>query len=108
MSHEYIGLKHPIRNYGKKTLLYCEMELLTILKRYDNYKNLRRQELALKSLLKTSILELKEAIRKLNRNLPTLKADEFSFVEISKEKKKRNELQEEIAEVKRKIAELTE
>jgi len=108
MSNEYIGLEPAIRKYGKKTMLYCEMELLTVLRRYEKYKNLRTQELALKALLKKAILELKESVRGLNRNLPTIKADEFSFVEISKERKKRDELEEEIAEIKRKIAEISE
>ncbi len=43
---EYIGLDYSKQNYGKKHILYCEMELLRILKRIQNYKKLRKQEFA--------------------------------------------------------------
>jgi len=46
---EYIKLDPSEQAYGKKNLLYCEMELLTILKRFKKYKQLRKEEFTKKN-----------------------------------------------------------
>lgn len=108
MPEEYIRLDPSIRAYGKKTMLYCEMDLLAVLKRYEKYKKIREDELILKKALRKSILELKEILRKLSRDIPEIKENKFKPVEISKERKKHDELEDEISEIKRRISEISE
>ena len=103
---EYIGLDYSKQNYGKKHILYCEMELLRILKRIQNYKKLRKQEFALKRILKKDIKESYDALDRLGKILPEIKQDKFKPVKIHKTSKKRRDLEFEIEEIKRKISEL--
>jgi len=102
---EYIKLNPSEQIYGKKNLLYCEMELLTILKRFKRYKKLRKEELALKNLLIRTTNELKDELRKLDELLPE-ERDIGLRLTASKKTPKRSELEDEIEQIRRKIAEL--
>ena len=106
MSNEYVGIGPSEQNYAKKNLLYSEMELLTVLKRYKRYKKLRKEELALKKLLSKVINEIHEEIKKFNESIPHIKEEKYLSEEISGRKKQRSELEDEIDEIRRKIAEL--
>jgi hypothetical protein len=105
MSDEFIGLNPPAQVYGIKNLLYCEMELLSILKRYRSYKQLRKQELAIKVLLRKKIRELKAELKTFNELLPKVDEEEIHAKAIG-EPKRRFELEMEIDEIKRKLTEL--
>jgi len=102
---EYIKLNPSEQVYGKKNLLYCEMELLTILKRFKKYKKLRKEELALKNLLKRTTNELKDELKRLDEFLPE-ERDTGLRLNSSRTTPKRSELEEEIEQIRRKIAEL--
>jgi len=101
----YIKLNHSEQVYGKKNLLYAEMELLNSIKQYKKYKKLRKEELALKFLLKKEIDEVREELKKLDGVLPEAKQTEFK-ISASKKTPKRSDLEREIEEVRRKIEEL--
>ena len=104
---EYIGLEPSEQIYAKKNLLYCEMELLNTLKQYQNYKKLRKDVLSLKSLLRRTIIELQDEVKKFDNLLPEIKRDKFKPFKISTQQKKRRDLEEEINEIKRQITELS-
>ena len=104
---EYIGFETSEQIYGKKNLLYCKIELLNTIKRYRKYQEMRKQNIALKSLLKRTINELHAELRKFEQTLPKTSFDRFEAADISRDKKRRYELDEEIEEIKRKIAELS-
>ena len=106
METEYVGLEPSQQIYGGKNLLYCEMELLNTIKSYHVYKKLRKEELSLKKLLKRTITELEEELGRLNDLLPKTKHNKLGPAEISIEKRGRSDLEEEIDDIKRKIAEL--
>jgi len=76
---EFIKLNTSEQNYGKKNLLYSEMELLNMLKRFRKYKELRKEELALKSLLKKTVKSLKDEIRNLDDLLPEQKHSDLQL-----------------------------
>jgi|TARA_Y100000310_G_C20519008_1_gene732711 hypothetical protein len=103
---EYIGLTTSKKNYGEKNLLYCQINSLTILKKIDIYKKLRKEEFALKRILKRKVKETYEIINKLEEMLPETKYDKFKPIKIHKTSKKRKDLESEIEYIKRKIAEL--
>jgi len=104
---EYISFEPSQQTYAKKNFLYCEMEILNIIKRYQIYKKLRKEELALKSLLKKTVGEVRDEIKKFDSLLPTTKYDKFKPADISTSPKKRKDLESEIDAIKRKIAELS-
>lgn len=104
---EYIGLTYEQKTYGKKNLLYSQMELLGTIKRYENYKKLRKQEIVLKKSLKQKISEVHQELLKFDSLLPKVKAERSNVPKISTIQKKRSDLQNEIEELKRKIEELS-
>lgn len=104
---EYVKLTSSEQAYSKKELLMSQMETLNIMKRYQKYKELRKQELALKSILKRKIGEVREELAVVDRSLPRMKEKTEEDVQIAKTPiKKRHDLEFEIEEIKRKIERL--
>ena len=105
---EYIGLSPSQQAYAKKNLLYCEMSLLETIKRYRKYKELRKQSTSLRVLLKRTVNDLQDELKKLESFLPKTKRDKFSSIDIDTTLKNRQDLEYEINEIKRKITELSQ
>jgi len=83
------------------------MELLGKVKHYQTYKKLRKEELALKQLLKKKIIEIQEEVSKFSEILPkTKKENVATSKDGSKQPRRRKTLQEEINEIRQRIAEL--
>jgi hypothetical protein len=106
MASEFIRLETPQYISSKKNLLYCEMELLETKKHHKNFTELKKQGRSLKKLLKKSITEIREDIRNFETSLPKSKYIKSSEIDILPSEKKRKELDEEIDEIKAKIASL--
>ena len=104
--NRYVALNSSQQTYAKKGLLQSEMNLLNTIKRYRRYKKLRKEELALKSMLKRTITELQDAMRKLDASLPEMQEYRSRPTKITKTGQKRKDIEHEIAEIKRKIAQL--
>jgi|SRR3989338_11414098 len=105
---EYVKLDSPERNYGKKNLLYSQMEILSITSSYQKFKDLRRKELGLKTLLRRTLNELNEQIKIIDAALPKAKqqkTEEEKFKMIEKAKKPRD-IESEILEIKRQLERL--
>ena len=80
-----------------------------IMKRYQRYKELRKQELALKGILRRKITEIMEEIKIADRVLPHVKAEKTEEERITNfPVKKRRDLETEIEDIKRKILRLQE
>jgi hypothetical protein len=90
MSVEYVRLTHPELVFGEANLLQSEISLLTMMQKYSEFTSQRKEELALKIVLKKEIEEAKAALDELDRILPRT-----SFHE---EHKKEEKLKKEIAE----------
>ena len=104
---EYIALNPAEQSFGEKRLLQCEMEVLTTIKRYQLYKKLRNEENALKSLLKKKINELKDEIKSLDHILPHVKIHKEEVHIIDRRTlAKRSKLDDQIADIKRRLAAL--
>lgn len=107
---EYVKLIASEQGYAKRELLLSQMEILSIMKRYQKYKELRKQELALKSILRRKINEINEEVRLLDKTLPraTKEKREEETLSIVGKVVKRRDLESEIEEIKRKIQRLQE
>jgi len=107
---EYVKLEPAQKLYGKKNLLYSQMHLLANIKHYHKYRKLRREELALKRLLKKKILETQEEVDKIYNDFPKTKDEgkkpKAEKISTEKKPKKPNTLQREIDDIKRRISEL--
>lgn len=111
---KYVIIDYPQINAGKKHMLYIEMEILTALKKYESYKKLRKEELAVKNLLKKTISQLNEKIKVFDNLLPQLpkeqipkfQANNAKPLQITKTMQKRDVLEEQIEDLRRKISAL--
>ena len=106
---EYVNLTAEEQTFAKKHLLHTQMEILSIMKRYQSYKKLRKLELALKSLLRKKITEVNQEVEIIDRVIPHVK--KMDRPQEEKEKilagaQKRDNLELEIEEIKRKIERL--
>ena len=106
MKSEYVRLTNAERMFGNKNLLHAQLEFLSSLRNFENYKNLRSKEFILKISMKNRIEEAYSLITKLESFLP-----KSSFKISSGEEKKRKEkvspsLIDEMEAIKRKIERL--
>ena len=110
MSYEYVKFSVPEVMYSRKNLLQSQIGLLNLAKSCEEYRKLRKDELALKIVLKTKLDELKNSLGILNSLLPKIKIGSQSFLENSREieatRKKRLSLEQEIDLIKKKLATL--
>ncbi len=103
----FVGLDKTHVTAGKKHLLYCEMEVLTSLKKYNSYKKYRKEELALKNLLKKVISEMKKEMENIIQYIPQIRVKETRAVVVKSTPVKRDALEEEIEKIRNKIAMLS-
>ncbi|SRR3989344_2434495 len=104
---QFVGLDKAQIISGKKHLLYSEMELLTALQKYERYKKFRKEELAVKVLLKKTILEMHKEMDTIIQYMPQIKVGYSSAEALKTTTAKRDILEDEIQELRRKIAALS-
>jgi hypothetical protein len=105
---EHVRISMTEGIYGQRNLLHSQLELLDSMKRFRAYKKLRKEEYAMRILLKTKIEETMGFLDKLDRALPKtsyLKEDDM-ITKTSNKKDVEPSLQEEIDLVKRKLMRL--
>ena len=90
MSAEYVKIAPTEMIFGETNLLQTQLNLLTMLKQYQEYEALRKEELFLKIELKKKFGEAKEFLDALSKSLP-----ESKFFE---EQEKKERLQKELSE----------
>ena len=112
---EYIRVGSRERMHGQRELLQSQIEILTILKRYQKYKTLRKQELDMKNAFNRLVSEVQEEMKILDKHLPHVhkaylqKQDsprEKPTSNASQETKERNDLEMEIRSIKDKLSSL--
>ena len=102
---EYVKLENSERIYGQKNLLYCEMEILSVIKRYKAYEKLRKENSKVRDNLKKKVKELQDNLLSLDKTLPRLSSDRGGRI-ARRLPKKRSDLEIEIDEIKAKLASL--
>ena len=101
----YIGLTKEQITFTKKSFLYSEMEILTAIARLRNYKDLRQKEFIAKNLMKKAMSEFQKEIKNFESFMPEVPLEKDSLG-ISSGVKKRDTLELEIEELRKKIAQL--
>ncbi|MEK6792588.1 MAG: hypothetical protein AABX96_04975 [Nanoarchaeota archaeon] len=101
---QFVGIGNQQIIYGKKQLLYCEMEILTSLQKYDRYKKYRKEEFSIKNLLKKVIFEMRKEMDIIIQYLPQIKVSPNNAESIKILPEKKDSLEEEIQNIRRKIA----
>ena len=104
---QFVGLDKTQIISGKKHLLYAEMEILTSLQKYERYKKLRKEELAVKALLKKVIVEMHKEMDLIIQYMPQIKVGYSSAEAIKSTTAKRDVLEDEIISIRHKIAMLS-
>ncbi len=104
---QFVGLDRSQIIGGKKNLLYAEMEILTALQKYERYKKFRKEELAVKSLLKKVITELHKEMDIIIQYMPQIKVGSTSAEALKSTTAKRDVLEDEIISIRHKIAMLS-
>ncbi|HLC53164.1 MAG TPA: hypothetical protein VJK03_01350 [Candidatus Nanoarchaeia archaeon] len=104
MRPEYVRLQRAEKVYGEKNLLHAQLEIISISNKFEKYKGMRNSELALKVALKNKIGELKELLVLFERLLPKpLLKPQKAPVALAKP---RHSLEQEVEEIRRKLAQL--
>ncbi len=104
---QFVGLENAQIIGGKKNLLQAEMEILTALQKFESYKKLRKEELASKSILKKLVMETHKEMEIIAQYIPQIKIDKFGTEKMKSTTAKRDALEDEILEIRRKIAMLS-
>jgi len=99
---KFVEIDGPAKTIGKKNMLHAQMELISITKRYQNYKKIKRLKYSLKKLLRKKIFELGKLVLEFDSLLPIIKDTDFA-ISSNKEIITRSDVEIEIEEIRRKI-----
>jgi hypothetical protein len=67
---EYIKLEPEEQFYGKKDLLELELDFLLMVKKFEEFKQIRKQKRAISQELFRRVNKLKKVLNKLDEDLP--------------------------------------
>lgn len=70
MRPEHVRIQATERVYGERNLLHAQLNIISLIKRYDAYRAFRSSELMLKLALKNKLAEAKESLALLLSLLP--------------------------------------
>ncbi len=108
MTHKYVRLSPGENNYGKKNLLQSQLALLTAIKHFNSYKLLRKEELIFKIQLKNKVAEVLETLSYVDKTIPKIHFESEHPMDAEERIKvlETRSLEEELEEIKRKLATL--
>lgn len=108
METRHIKIDYNEAVFAKKQLLKSEIDTLNVLRKFKNYKILRKKENSLKNKLKTSITSLKTKTKLIHSSFPKEETEKIKKMKrkIHKEPSKHNEINYELEEIKAKLAKL--
>ena len=109
MENKYFKLDFNQAVSAKKDLLSSQIGLINVIKRINQYKLLRKKERVIKSQLRMSLEILREKINLMQSTLPEKNFNEKKpkiMKTLSKEIKKSRNLQDELDDIKAKLARL--
>ncbi len=70
MESKYVQLEYGDAISTKKYILSCEMNAINIMTKISRFRFIRKEELAVKNILKTEVSSLKEKINRLQSYFP--------------------------------------
>jgi len=99
---KYFRLDIDEAESSKKELLESEMHVLNSLKAFQTYKKYRKSELVLKTSLRTKMRKMIAQINKIKEDLPVQEATKLDLPI----KRKKGKIEDELDEIKRKLAQI--
>ena len=114
----YIKLDYMEALKARRGILSSQLSALKVAKRIEQYKNLRFQELGLKSKLSTKFKDVKSNIRRLQATLPSGRLPKIVQKEKEKAKvteksserigriRQQSDIESQLSEIQRRLAEL--
>lgn len=109
MEAKHIRIEHPDAVASKKELLITEMNILKVVRRVINFKNLRKKEFTLRAKIKTDINSLRAKIKLFESSLPKEESKEKIEKKIAEKRKETREnfdIQMQLEEIQSKLNEL--
>ena len=108
MKSEYVGISSAENIYAEKTLLQTQLEILELMKGYQEYGKARKEGFVLKVALKSKIGEILDALREMEKVLPRVEHKKTEKEEVvEKAEEKDITLEEEIEKIRKKLEELS-
>jgi len=109
METKHIKLSHVEAIFAKKELLHSELDILNVLRKFKNYKLLRKKETATRNKIKTTLTSLRAKASVIQSSFP---AEEAKKVKRTKPHERKREsqghqgIQNELEEIRSKLAQL--
>ena len=85
MKSEYVGLSGAEKIYAEKNLLRMQLEILELLKGFQEYGKARKEGLVLRVALKSKIGEALDALREMEKVLPKVERKKNEKEEVVEE-----------------------
>ena len=106
--HEYVRLGDGEKHYGRRNLLEFELGFFELIKEFQNYKKTRQQNQLARLGIKKSVAALHKDLNNLNKFLPVVEDEHRKPTEkiVVGAPAEQNNLDEEIADIKHKLANL--
>ncbi len=106
MESRYVKLDYNEALSAKKELLSSEINLLNIARKMENFRQLRKKELLLKTRLKFLLNNLKSKINLFQSTFPQEQGKVNIRKPAAKESKKSRHIQDELEDIRNKLARL--
>ena len=109
METKHIKLNYVEAVFAKKELLHSEIDILNVLRKFKNYKLLRKKETAIRNKIKSNLTSLRAKAKQIQSSFPAEEAKKVKRIR-PREKRKENSnhqgIQNELEEIKAKLARL--
>ncbi|HLC72014.1 MAG TPA: hypothetical protein VJH37_00360 [Candidatus Nanoarchaeia archaeon] len=113
MRPEHVRIQQAECVFSEKNLLHAQLDVISLIKRYESFKAFRAEELLLKIALKSKIAEAKDSLALFEKLLPkpaivpkTVKHESHEYSHHEAAHKKKQTLETEVEEIRRKLASL--
>jgi len=105
----HVRIQNDIAIHNKKNLLMGQIDILRILKKLNKYMHYRKQELALREILKGESQELHKMITEYSKTLPRVQDSEKERIKQTIQTENRGEtLQTDLEKIREKLTKLKE
>lgn len=107
MEHRHIRIDYPEALEAKKQVLSSEINSLSVAKKIENFMFYRKNEFTLKNQLRETLSHIRAKIEHLETTLPEdEKIEKIKIVQKSREIKENKNLQQELSEIQKKLADM--
>lgn len=104
---EYIKFSEDEKVFGVKNLLQGQVSMLNIIKHFNRFREIRKEEMTLRIALKSKLAESLTLLNSIVSEMPKVKMNETEEQVFDKEKiEKKQVMENELEEIRRKLESL--